>query len=86
MIILDTDHLSVLEYPESAEGARLTERMEQSQDEAFVTTAVSLEEQMRAWLAAIHRTPNFTIRLLITSDLWAWSIFTAGWKFCLSMN
>jgi tRNA(fMet)-specific endonuclease VapC len=56
MMILDTDHLSVLEYPESPHAARLTELMEQRQDEEFVTTAISLEEQMRAWLAAIHRT------------------------------
>jgi tRNA(fMet)-specific endonuclease VapC len=56
MIILDTDHLSALEYPESARATRLTELMEQRDDEVFVTTAISLEEQMRAWLAAIHRT------------------------------
>jgi tRNA(fMet)-specific endonuclease VapC len=56
MIILDTDHLSVLEYPESAPSARLTDLMEQREDQEFVTTVISLEEQMRAWLAAIHRT------------------------------
>jgi tRNA(fMet)-specific endonuclease VapC len=54
MIILDTDHLSVLEFPESPQSARLTGAMEQRGEE-FFTTAISLEEQMRGWLAAIHR-------------------------------
>lgn len=55
MIILDTDHLTVLEYPESPVAARLLAAMERCHDDEFFTTAISLEEQMRAWLAAIHR-------------------------------
>ena len=71
MIILDTDHLSVLEFPESPHAVRLTEAMEQCGDEGFITMAVSLEEQMRGWLAAIHRTPKvqFTNNSSITVGL-----------------
>ena len=55
MILLDTDHLTVLKYPESPACARLTSRMAASSDPDFATTIVNVEEQMRGWLAAIRR-------------------------------
>ena len=55
MIVLDSDHLSVLAYPEAAPAVQLLERLKQSADREIYTTAVSLEEQLRGWLAAIHR-------------------------------
>lgn len=55
MIVLDSDHLSILQHPESPQYERLTAAMVQSADTDFATTAVSPEEQMRAWLAAINR-------------------------------
>lgn len=64
MIVLDTDHLSILQRPQSPEYERLTDRMEQSADSDFATTAVSLEEQMRGWLAAINRARNVHNQLL----------------------
>ena len=58
MILLDTDHLTVLSYPADPRYARLTERMRAPTEEAFATTVVSLEEQMRGWLAAIKQRPD----------------------------
>jgi tRNA(fMet)-specific endonuclease VapC len=58
MIVFDTDHLSILQYPENPQYDRLVAAMERSADTAFVTTAVGLEEQMRGWLAAINRARN----------------------------
>src|SRR5260221_13788532 len=55
MIILDSDHLSILQHPESPQNERLTAAMDRSADSNFATTAISLEEQMRGWLAAINR-------------------------------
>ena len=55
MIVLDSDHLSVLKYRESPLSRRLMRRMETSLDRDFATTIVSVEEQMRGWLALIHR-------------------------------
>jgi tRNA(fMet)-specific endonuclease VapC len=55
MIVLDSDHLSILQHPESPEYERLTTAMDRSPDQDFATTAVSLEEQTRGWLAAINR-------------------------------
>lgn len=55
MILLDTDHLSVLKYPESAQRARLENRLAASRDRDIATTIVNAEEQMRGWLAEINR-------------------------------
>ena len=55
MILLDTDHLTILKYPESPRCARLTARLAASSDQDFATTIVNAEEQMRGWLAEINR-------------------------------
>ena len=55
MIILDTDHIVTLKYTTDDNFRRLTERMVDSDDQDFVTTSITLEEQMRGWLAQINR-------------------------------
>ena len=55
MIILDTDHLSLLQHPSSAEAQRLVQRLNSSEDQDIATTVVSVEEQMRGWLQIIAR-------------------------------
>jgi tRNA(fMet)-specific endonuclease VapC len=55
MILLDTDHVSVLKYPENPRCARLTTRMAGSADQNFATTVITVEEQMRGWLTEIKR-------------------------------
>ena len=55
MIILDTDHVSVLAYPEDRRNKPLVAELACSDDQRIVTTVISFEEQMRGWLAAIHR-------------------------------
>ena len=62
MIVLDTDHISVLGDP-SPVGLRLLTRLEDAQ-EAVVTTAVSVEENLNGWLQYIHqaKTPDQLIR------------------------
>ena len=51
MILLDTDHLNALKYPESVHYAPLTLKMSVSTDQDFATTVITVEEQMRGWLA-----------------------------------
>lgn len=58
MIILDTDHLSVLKYSGSKSFEQLAKRMADSTDQAFVTTAISLKEQLRDWLAQFDRSKD----------------------------
>lgn len=58
MIILDTDHLTVLRYQDHPRYAMLQERLMQA-GEPLAITVVSWEEQLRGWLAEINRCRNF---------------------------
>jgi tRNA(fMet)-specific endonuclease VapC len=55
MIVLDTDHLTSLRYMDDPRCATLTARLQSASDQRVATTVVTLEEQMRGWLAAIKR-------------------------------
>jgi tRNA(fMet)-specific endonuclease VapC len=55
MILLDTDHLTVLQVPDSERRQRLLARLALVTDELIGTTIVNVEEQMRGWLAAIAK-------------------------------
>ncbi len=52
MLVLDTDHMSELEV-RSAPGLRLVTRLSAHRDDA-VTTAITVEEHLRGWLAEIR--------------------------------
>jgi tRNA(fMet)-specific endonuclease VapC len=58
MIILDTDHISVLSHPESERGRRLIARLAEHGEDVLAVTCVTVEEQMRGWLAAIVKEPT----------------------------
>lgn len=55
MIILDSDHLSLLRYKETSRAKKLIERMEQSKEKPFSTTIVNVEEAMRGWMATLAK-------------------------------
>lgn len=55
MILLDTDHLTVLKYTDSERFARLHCRLVAAAPELIGTTIVNVEEQMRGWLSAIAK-------------------------------
>jgi tRNA(fMet)-specific endonuclease VapC len=80
MIVLDSDHLSVLEYPEAGQAVRLRERLRLSTDREIHTTAVSLEEQMRGWLAAIHRLQDLHRQVKYYTRLVDLVRFYANWR------
>ena len=54
MILLDTDHLSVLTDARHARHPQLVARLSDV-DEPAAVPVVAVEEQLRAWLAQIHR-------------------------------
>ncbi len=55
MILLDSDHLSVLRYPTGDRALRLTGRLALTTDTPVGTTVANVEESMRGWLAAIAK-------------------------------
>jgi tRNA(fMet)-specific endonuclease VapC len=55
MILLDTDHLSVLISRGSAAHGGLVRKMTSSSDQEFAIPVISVEEQCRGWLALINR-------------------------------
>ncbi|MGA2065495.1 MAG: type II toxin-antitoxin system VapC family toxin [Thermoguttaceae bacterium] len=54
MILLDTDHINILQSL-GPQAAALRANMAASADQEFATTAITVEEQMRGWLALVHR-------------------------------
>jgi tRNA(fMet)-specific endonuclease VapC len=55
MILLDTDHISVLQHAESEAAKTLRQRLDRWSDDGIGTTAITLEEQSRSWLGLINR-------------------------------
>lgn len=55
MILLDTDHVTILLCSGDSRHQRLTTALQRRWDEGVGTTIVTVEEQMRGWLAKIHR-------------------------------
>ena len=51
MVILDTDHLSLLQRRESAGSQILQDRLDRLDTGSRATTIVTYEEQTRGWMA-----------------------------------
>lgn len=56
MLVLDTDHVSELGYGTTV-GLRLRDRLQDCGEET-TTTIITVEEQLRGWLAEIRRLAN----------------------------
>ncbi len=55
MVVLDTDHLSLLEWRAGTDARRLRTRLRDVDPASVVSTIISFEEQMRGWLAQLAR-------------------------------
>jgi tRNA(fMet)-specific endonuclease VapC len=55
VILLDTDHVSVLRMPTSARRQRLVSRLALAADEVIAIPVVVTEETMRGWLSALAK-------------------------------
>ncbi len=55
MFILDTDHLSLVVFPDSEVAAKIVDRLAAMHVWRATTTIVTYEEQTRGWLAHIAR-------------------------------
>ena len=56
MILLDTDHVTLLQHAEGDRYDRLMQRIDQlPPTETFAISVITIEEQMRGWLAVLAK-------------------------------
>lgn len=81
MIILDTDHVSILKYREHPRAKKLKEKLiAAAANETLATTIVSAEEQMRGWMAEIHRERDVHKQVQYYSELSGIFAFFSTWR------
>jgi tRNA(fMet)-specific endonuclease VapC len=80
MIILDTDHISVLQHEDSPKAVALLEKLEALPAEEVATTVATLEEQSRSWLSLIGRYTDVRQQVAYYDRLKAMFEFFAGWQ------
>lgn len=80
MILLDTDHLTILKYTASARGEALSARLEKSADREIGTTILSVEEQWRGWFAVVARHRDVRRQVKPYRELVELHAFLSGWS------
>ena len=83
MIVLDTDHVNVLKYPEHPRFASLTTQLNTSADQDIATTVITLEEQMRGWLAWMNRAQDVRCQVPAYQELLRLCDFFTRWHVVL---
>jgi tRNA(fMet)-specific endonuclease VapC len=82
MIILDTDHVSLLQHPDGVEALRLISRLTASADQDVCTTVITVEEQMRGWLQVIARYRDIQLQTAYYDKLIEFVRFFSRWQIC----
>ena len=80
MIVLDTDHVSILQHADSEVAVALQERLGHSPDSDVATTAITLEEQTRSWLGLINRYADVRRQVAYYDRFVASFRFFAKWR------
>jgi tRNA(fMet)-specific endonuclease VapC len=80
MILLDTDHLSLLQARDAPSAFALQARLETLPPDEVVTTVITLEEQMRGWLALIHRVTDVRRQVAYDERRRSLVAFFAAWE------
>ena len=78
MIVLDSDHLAVLQTPGPVAQA-LAQRLRTAPDRSITTTIVNIEEGLRGWLARIHQAPTPDQEIRGYVNLAGFFALFAGW-------
>src|SRR5213080_353403 len=55
MILLDTDHITALAFPEHSQFMSLRDRMDATDGQTVAITVINIEEPLRGWLSEISR-------------------------------
>jgi len=69
MVILDTDHMSLLERSGSPPTQNMETRLRQLPSEEICTTVISYEEQLRGWLAMLAKAAKLKAQIEIYGRL-----------------
>jgi tRNA(fMet)-specific endonuclease VapC len=80
VIILDTDHLNILQIGKGVSCETLAARMYASPDQHFATTVVTYEEHMRGWLAGIRRAQDVVRHVRLYDQLINLVRFFQAWQ------
>jgi tRNA(fMet)-specific endonuclease VapC len=80
MILLDTDHISVLAFPESLPYVTLHGRLASAADPRIATTIITAAEQMRGWLARINRLADVHRQVSAYDELADLFLFFQRWE------
>lgn len=83
MILLDTDHLSLLQARNAPAAFTLQARLEAFFPDEVVTTVITMEEQMRGWLALMHRVTDAQRQVAYYERLLGLVAFFAEWEVLL---
>ena len=80
MIVLDTDHLSAIQYRDNPKAFALHTQLEAVPPHEVATTVISLEEQMRGWLRLIARYHDVNRQVQYYDRLIRMVDFFAEWR------
>lgn len=78
MVILDTDHLTVIQRRTEPDYSILTTRLRQAPVGEACTTIINVEEQLRGWLAVISRSKQLAREVAAYRHLHALMAFFAA--------
>jgi tRNA(fMet)-specific endonuclease VapC len=56
MVLLDTDHLSILEWQDNPAALRIRTRLQEYSPDEVGTTIINFEEKMRGWMTILAKT------------------------------
>ena len=79
MILLDTDHLTLLKYSANPHCQALNARMQASHDRDIGTTIISVEEQWRGWFAVVARHRDVRRQVKAYQELVELHAFLSDW-------
>ena len=80
MILLDTDHFSVLTRPETAVARRLVNSLAMHGGEDVAISVITVEESFRGWAAEIQRRRDLTDQVFGYDRLAQLVEFLANWQ------
>jgi tRNA(fMet)-specific endonuclease VapC len=83
VILLDTDHVNVLKYPDRLQFINFTTRLNISADQDVATTIITIEEQLRGWLAVINHAEDVPRQVFAYRELLCLFDFFSRWPVIL---